>query len=129
MAKLACPYHSKYHFLEGLVNYNEIGDNIDFAKRNREIVINKVDEFENKETFLVDLEQLILMHQNSNIVISYRNNGLPSIQQIEDLIVMCKPLHRHYTLDLGTYGYALNKTNDINNEFLIISTNQLIENQ
>lgn len=122
-------YHSKYHFLEGLANYNEIEENINFGKRNREIVINKVNEFENKETFLADLEQLIMMHQNSNIVISYRNNGLPSIQQIEDLIVMCKPLHKHYILDLGTYGYALNKNNDINNEFLIISTNQPIENQ
>lgn len=120
-------YHSKYHFLEGLANYDEIEDNIDFTKRNREININKSDEFESKETFLDNLEQLLMMHQNSNIVISYRNNGLPSIQQIEDLVLRCKPFHRHYILDLGVYGYALNKTNDINNEFLIISTNQLIQ--
>lgn len=119
-------YHSKYHFLEGLVNYNEIESNIDTAKKNKEIGINKCDEFESKETFLENLEQLILMHQNSNIVISYRNNGVPTIQQIGDLIVRCRPFNQYYTIDLGSYGYALNKTNDVNNEFLIISSNQLL---
>lgn len=120
-------YHSKYHFLEGLANYNDIELNINISKKNREIGINKSDEFENKDFFLENLEQLIMIHQNSNIVISYRNNGIPTIQQIEDLIVRCKPLHRFHTIDLGAYGYALNKTNEINNEFLIISTNQLLD--
>lgn len=118
-------YHSKYHFLEGLVNYDEIKNNINESKKNREIQINKSDEFENEKTFLEDLERLIMMHQNSNIVISYRNNGTPSIEEIQELMMRCKPFHRVFALDLGLYGYALNKTNLINNEFLIIGSNQL----
>lgn len=116
-------YHSKYHFLEGLANYDNIDDNIDFLKKNREILINKSDEFEKESTFLAQLEELILKHQNSIIVISYRNNGKPSIQAITELMMRCKPNNQVYTLDLGMYGYALNKTNPVNNEFLIIGSN------
>lgn len=116
-------YHSKYHFLEGLANYDSIDDNIDFLKRNREISINKSDEFEREQLFLVQLEELILNHQNSIIVVSYRNNGKPTIQEITELMVRCKPNHQVRTLDLGMYGYALSKTNPVNNEFLIIGSN------
>jgi adenine-specific DNA-methyltransferase len=119
-------YHSKYHFLEGLANYDDIESEINIAKKNKEININKSQEFENKSTFLMELEELIVKHQDSNVVISYRNNGIPTIREIEELMIKCKPFHRVHTLDLGTYGYALNKTNEFNNEFLIVGTNQLI---
>lgn len=116
-------YHSKYHFLEGLANYNEIEDNINFQKKNRTININKSDEFEKAATFLNELERLILNHQNSIVIVSYRNNGKHTINQISELMIKCKPNHQVHTLDLGLYGYALNKSNKINNEFLIIGTN------
>jgi adenine-specific DNA-methyltransferase len=119
-------YHSKYHFLEGLAHYHEIETSINFGKKNNEIIINRSNEFENKATFLNELELLMMRHQDSNIVLSYRNNGIPTIDEIEALMIRCKPIYRVYTLDLGTYGYALNKTNELNNEFLIIGTNQLI---
>ncbi|KAF9659991.1 DNA adenine methylase [Tenacibaculum mesophilum] len=114
-------YHSKYHFLEGLANYNDIISNIDHSKKNKEIKINKSDEFERKETFLRDLKLLIDKHPNSNIVISYRNNGVPSINELEELIQETRENYINHTIDLGTYGYALNKSNNINNEFLIVS--------
>ena len=116
-------YHSKYHFLEGLANYDEIEDNIDFLKNNRTININKSDEFEKGANFLVELERLILNHANSIIVVSYRNNGKHTINQISELMVRCKPNCQIHTIDLGLYGYALNKSNQLNNEFLIIGTN------
>ncbi|WP_341904151.1 DNA adenine methylase [Fluviicola taffensis] len=116
-------YHAKYHFLEGLANYTEIENHINFEKLNREISINKSSEFENPRAFLLQLEQLINTHQNSIIVVSYRNNGIPSIQDISELIQQCRPNNRVVTLDLGMYGYALNKSNSTNNEYLIIATN------
>jgi len=116
-------YHSKYHFLEGLANYAEIVNNINLEKNNKEIIINKSEEFERPARFLHDLEQLILNHINSIIVISYRNNGVPSIQEITNLLIQCKPGCQVHTIDLGMYGYALNKSNKVNNEFLIIGTN------
>lgn len=119
-------YHSKYHFLEGLANYDQIENNINFKKLNKEIGLNKSDEFERPTTFLTELEELVLRHQDSIIVISYRNNGIPSIQEITELIQRCKPNNIVHTLDLGQYGYALNKKNADNNEFIIIGTNNPI---
>lgn len=118
-------YHSKYHFLEGLANYNDIANNIDFLRRNRAININKSNEFEKSKTFLTDLEKLLFKHQESIIVVSYRNNGIHTINEISELMSRCKPNHQVQTLDLGLYGYALNKSNSSNNEFLIIGTNFL----
>lgn len=121
-------YHSKYHFLEGLANYDQIIDHINYEKNNKELTINKSDQFERKETFLVELEELILRHHQSIIVISYRNNGIPSIQAIHDLMVQCRPHQQVHVLDLGIYGYALNKKNQFNNEFLVIGTNNPVLN-
>ncbi|RAI88065.1 DNA adenine methylase [Algoriphagus yeomjeoni] len=119
-------YHAKYHFLEGLANYDKIIDHINHAKNNKEITINKSDHFEKSATFLADLERIVRRYNDSIIVISYRNNGIPSVQSINDLLVLCRPDRRVHTLDLGLYGYALNKGNQFNSEFLIIGTNNII---
>lgn len=116
-------YHSKYHFLEGLANYDSIEDNINFDKTNREITINKVDEFEKPMNFLADLEALLIKHLNSHIVISYRNNGIPEINEIATLVKRIKGDKNVSVVDLGMYGYALNRSNEFNNEFLIIAKN------
>jgi adenine-specific DNA-methyltransferase len=119
-------YHAKYHLLEGLANYNEIPANIDFSKSNREIRLNKNSQFERPSNFLTELEELINNHIHSIIVISYRNNGVPCIEEITALMIRLKQGFQVHTIDLGSYGYALNKTNSDNNEFLIIGTNTVI---
>lgn len=116
-------YHSKYHFLEGLASYNDIVENINFSKKNNEIQIGKSIEFENINNFANDLRQLMLNHADSIIVLSYRNNGFPSIDELVDLMKDCKPGMKIHTIDLGQYGYALNKDNGSNREFLIIGSN------
>ncbi|MCX2429889.1 DNA adenine methylase [Pedobacter sp. GR22-10] len=111
-------YHSKYHFLEGLANYHDIVSNINHQTKNKEITINKKSEFESKLHFLSDLEALFLKHKNSKIVISYRNNGIPSIPEICDLLSKYKKSVE--SINLGKYNYALNRNNDENYEYLII---------
>ena len=113
-------YHSKYHFLEGLAHYHSIEDNINLAKANREIIINKREEFEKPSNFLRDLELLLNKHSDSHVVLSYRNNGIPDIESISEVMKKCKGEENVEVIDLGTYGYALNKSNEFNNEFLII---------
>lgn len=115
-------YHSKYHFLEGLVNYYDIPDNINFDKKNREITINASKEFEDKTNFLNDLQNLICKHPDSHIVMSYRNNGIPSIKEIGDLL---RSFNTFEILEynLGKYNYALNKNNNMNEEILIVCKN------
>ncbi len=78
-------YHSRYHFLEGLANYDKIIDNIDYNKKNLELTINRSKEFESKADFADDLSKLINKHQNKTIVLSYRNNGIPSKDEIIEL--------------------------------------------
>lgn len=114
-------YHSKYHFLEGLANYDDIESNIDFNKNNREITINKSDIFEKSSTFLQQMRILISRFTESIIVVSYRNNGIPSIEAIANTIEESRPNSSIEVIDLGLYNYALNKSNSTNNEFLIIS--------
>ncbi|MBF02411.1 MAG: DNA methyltransferase [Flavobacterium sp.] len=112
-------YHSKYHFLEGLVNYYDIPENINFNKNNREIVINASREFEDKNNFLNDLRILINNHIDSHIVISYRNNGIPSIEEISELLREFN-VFEVLEYNLGKYNYALNKNNNLNQEVLFI---------
>ncbi|BAP30493.1 uncharacterized protein CHSO_1456 [Chryseobacterium sp. StRB126] len=119
-------YHSKYHFLEGLAHYDEIQKNIDHNKKNKEITINKSLEFESKTTFLNDLQQLLLNHTDSHIVISYRNNGVPSIEDMAELLRSINNNFEVSVIDLGNYGYALNRNNINNNEVLIIAKNILL---
>lgn len=112
-------YHSKYHFLEGLVNYYDIPNKINYKKNNREITIGSSKEFEDKNYFLEDLRTLINKHLNSHIVISYRNNGIPSIQEIRIILDEFNfgSIHEY---NLGKYSYALNKNNDDNQEILFV---------
>lgn len=115
-------YHSKYHFLEGLVNYYDIPNNINYDKNNREVTINASREFEDKNNFLNDLRNLISNHINSHIVISYRNNGIPSIEEIGELL---RSFDNFEVLEynLGKYNYALNKSNKVNEEIVFVCRN------
>lgn len=117
-------YHSKYHFLEGLVNYYDIPYSINFNKNNREITINSSKEFEDKNNFLNDLKALVSNHLNSHIVISYRNNGIPIIEDISKLLRTFN-IFEVTEYSLGQYSYALNKNNNINQEVLIVCKNIL----
>lgn len=115
-------YHSKYHFLEGLVNYYDIPNAINFNKNNREININASKDFEDKNNFLNDLRVLINNHLNSHIVLSYRNNGIPSIEEIIGLLGTFNAFEV-LEFNLGKYNYALNKNNSVNEEVLIVCRN------
>lgn len=115
-------YHSKYHFLEGLVNYYDIPENINFNKNNREITINASREFEDKTNFLNDLRILINNHLNSHIIISYRNNGIPSTEEISELLSEFN-VFEVLEYNLGKYNYALNKNNNVNEEVLFVCRN------
>ncbi|MDO4992945.1 MAG: DNA adenine methylase, partial [Prevotellaceae bacterium] len=76
-------YHARYHFLEGLVNYSKIENNIDQTKQNKEIKINATDEFGRKSTFICDLRKLINKFEDKIIVMSYTSCGYPTIDELK----------------------------------------------
>lgn len=111
-------YHSKYHFLEGLANYSLINETIDLTKKNKEILINKSTEFENKVNFLNDLNLLFRKHRNSILAVSYRSNGVPSVEEIKEVMTIYKA--NVEAVSLKKYNYALNSKGSENYEFLIL---------
>lgn len=113
-------YHSRYHFLEGLANYNDLDHFISLEKNNREIQINHSKEFESKLNFCNDMRELLSKHLNSIIVISYRDMGYPSIEEIKNILSEFKLEKNIHVVNLGEYSYALNRSRIKANEYLII---------
>lgn len=109
-------YYSLYHFLEGLVNYKQWPDIIDWSTVNKRLI--KKNSRWNKNKTEVNLDILFKKFQDSIIVISYGEPGNPSIQKITELLNQYKSrvsvLKKHYK-------YRLNSNNDKKmNEVLII---------
>lgn len=117
----AVSYHARYHFLEGLMYYNEIPEHVNYDKVNREIQIHKSAEFESKSHYLNDLNEMLGHYPNSIIVMSYTSEGFPSIEELE------AQLRRHKqhveVIYFGKYNFALNRNNKNRQEVLIIAHN------
>ena len=111
-------YHNRYHFLEGLVHYNEIPNHINYSKANRELDFGICQEFERKSMYIANLHRLLDFHRDSVIALSYTTNGYPSVDQLEQIIGEHKG--RVQMVDLGPHSFALNKDNDERHEVLII---------
>lgn len=111
-------YHSRYHFLEGLMNYAAIPSHIDYSKVNLEINISRNLEFERRSCFIHELDQLINMHRDSIIALSYTTEGYPSIDELEAIIRRYKA--RTHVCYLGQHSFALNRNNAGRQEVLIV---------
>lgn len=119
-------YHSRYHFLEALVNYENFREYINFNKLNHEVKLGKSLEFESKHTIVEDIKKLINKYSNKIIVFSYRNKGIPSIKELKQIFIDNNMLCRIYLIK--NHSYALNSTNKALGEYLFIAKpSQVIE--
>lgn len=114
----AITYHNRYHFLEGLIHYEDIPNHINQEKVNREILFGKNSEFEKRSHYLEDLHRLLAMHHNSIIAMSYTSAGFPSIEELSDVMRQYKD--RVIVCKLGNHSFALNKNNTDRQEVLIL---------
>lgn len=109
-------YYNLYHFLEGLVNYNQWPELIDQNTINKRLIKrNRKWDKNNTET---NLDKLFKKFRNSIIVVSYGEPGNPTIGRILELI-------SQYKANISTfkkpYKYRLNRNNGKHmNEVLII---------
>lgn len=117
-AKSSITYHNRYHFLEGLMHYADIPNLIDVSKVNKEIMIGRCNEFELRSQYLNDLDQLIRLHQQSIIALSYTTEGYPTLEELEAVIRRYK--HETHICYLGKHSFALNRSNADREEVLII---------
>lgn len=114
----AITYHNRYHFLEGLMHYEDIPNQINIEKVNREIRLGENPEFERKSHYVADLRALLARHQNSVIALSYTSAGFPSIEELSAIVGQYKDdVIVNY---LGNHPFALNRNNEDRQEVLII---------
>lgn len=114
----AITYHNRYHFLEGLMHYEDIPRLINHEKTNREIMVGDYPEFERRNHYLQDLNELLARHRESIIALSYTSSGFPSIDSLCDVIGRYKA--EVVVCDLGNHPFALNRNNENRQEVLII---------
>lgn len=111
-------YHSRYHFLEGLLHYELIPDLIDINKANKEIKIGKYSEFENKTTYISDLRLLFEQHKESILVMSYTTDGYPSVEILQQ--VMSEFKLNVEIINIADQSFALNRNNKGRQEVIIL---------
>ena len=96
-------YHDFYHFLEGIVDYNNWAERINHNRINKPLIKN--DLMWNKQNVESDLNKLFDKFSESIIVMSYGDPGFPSIDTIKDLMGQFK---EDVKVVRREYSYSLN---------------------
>lgn len=110
-------YLDFYHFLEGIANYKTWNNKINHRYKHLPIKNKKKNPWTNKNQIEREFHKIISKFSDSTIVISYRSDGIPSIEQICDILSqygkeMCVVSNRDYK-----YALSHSKTKEV----LIIS--------
>jgi adenine-specific DNA methylase/transcriptional regulator with XRE-family HTH domain len=109
-------YYDFYHFLEGLTGYNNWSKQIDYESKHRRLKP-KYSVWSDRQGIHDAFRKLFHRFRNSIIVVSYRNDGIPSE---EELVGMLKEVKRKVTLvRYGPYKYVLSKNGE-SKEILLI---------
>lgn len=109
-------YYEFYHFLEGLSNYNSWKSIIDYTRKHRPILKNEVS-FQ-REGFTENLTELLSVHKESIIVMSYKSPGYPSIKELTKIM---RDTHKKPKIYSKEHRYSLNKNNGHYLENLIVA--------
>jgi adenine-specific DNA-methyltransferase len=78
-------YRDFYHFLEGLSDYNGWSQQIDFDSKHRRLRPQE-SIWHSRHTIEQAMDALIERHRRSTIVISYRDDGIPSKEQLISIL-------------------------------------------
>ncbi|MFS4468277.1 DNA adenine methylase [Maribacter sp. 2210JD10-5] len=111
-------YLNCYHFLEGMTDYENWGDKIDYKTKNLRFKA-QPNPFDKRRIY-DSLNLLFQTFQDSILVLSYKIGGTPSVEEIMELMGRYK---ENVTKKSKHYKYALNKQNGNakhNREVLII---------
>ena len=78
-------YADFYHFLNGLVDYENWGSRIDYRSKHLRL-FRQNNVWNNSNTIHQAFEQLFTQFQNSTMAISYRSNGIPTIDELTRML-------------------------------------------
>ena len=108
-------YRDFYHFLEGIVNYENWAELIDYKSKHRRLTPKK--SLWNTPASIVEaFEALIERHRNSILLVSYRDDGIPTKKQLVQMLLSYKK-HVHEAAQPMQYALAHQK----NHELLLIA--------
>lgn len=109
-------YREFYHFLEGLTMYENWNSKIDYNSKHRRL-LPKYSVWDDKKRIKFAFDTLIEKYKKSILVISYRSDGIPTIEEIsEQLKKHGKKVH----IETVDYQYVLSKKRNLK-EVLIIA--------
>lgn len=109
-------YREFYHFLEGIMRYDQWPALIDYRSKHRRLLPHR-DDWADPATSPLLFQQLFNRFRNSVLAVSYRSNGTPSV---DELVAMLQSVKRRVeVLDLSEYQYALS-TDRTSREVLLL---------
>jgi adenine-specific DNA methylase len=111
-------YGQFYHFLDGLVRYDEWPHLVDMSSKHRRLKPIK-NEWNDKRTVREAFDRLFQRHASSKLAVSYRSDGIPTIDELADM--MREHKSHVEVVPYGQYTYVLSKNNS-SREVLIVGT-------
>ncbi|NOT01087.1 MAG: DNA methyltransferase [Phycisphaerales bacterium] len=109
-------YHHFYHFLEGLVDYPRWAERIDYASRHRRLLPME-SPWTSPSTIHAAFRRVFERFADSILVVSYRSDGVPTIDELQAMLKRCKRDVR--VIEHARYQYVLS-TNRRSHEVLLI---------
>ncbi len=110
-------YLAFYHFLEGLVNYSHWKGMIDYGSKHKKLKSNG-SAWTNKNEILPAFDKLFRKFRDSILVVSYRSDGIPTVDEIEHLLKK----HKKNIVELKRKEYKYVLSNNHSEEVLLIGS-------
>ncbi|MCK4528247.1 DNA adenine methylase [candidate division WOR-3 bacterium] len=104
---VACDYGRMYHFLEGIAQYDDWLNLIDYGSSNLHLKDNH-NHWSSKSELLEAFDQLFCRFADSIIILSYKSPGIPAE---DELVSLLRKYKQKITVQRLQYWYALNKLN------------------
>jgi len=108
-------YFDFYHFLEGLVNYPQWHNMIDYRSKHRRLK-GCPSVWTDKVKIFSAFDQLFEKFKQSVLVVSYRSDGIPSIEELTNLLKKHKP----NVVEIKRKGYKYVLSNNNNSEEVLL---------
>jgi adenine-specific DNA methylase len=105
-------YLGFYHFLEGLVNYPEWHEMIDHQTKHKKLKANGC-VWTDKDKISLAFDKLFDKFKNSILVVSYRSDGIPSIDGLAALLRKYKPEVEELKRKDYKYVLSMNQSEEV----------------